>query len=75
METLNSIKHFSPCLILRIFGGMSITYKENLLSKFIPLCLLCFMTRNLSCIEASDKKLSLVCTVGVVQGDFMVQIV
>ena len=33
-----------------------------------------FMTRDLTYIEASDKKFPLVCTVRVLQGDHLVQI-
>ena len=42
--------------------------------KIFSLYDICFMTSDLTCIEASDKKFPLVCTVGVLQGDHLVQI-
>ena len=46
-------------------------YKEIPFSQLFPYVYCVFMTRDLTCIESSDKKFPLVLPVGVLQGDHL----
>ena len=62
-----------PIVYLTDIRGTSIKYKEIPFSQLFPYVFLCFMIRDLTCIESNDKKIPLVLAVGVLQGNHLVQ--
>ena len=71
---LNGIKHINLPAYFADIGGPSFKYKEIPFSQLFPYVYCVFMTRNLFFIESNDKKIPLVLAVGVLQGDYLVQI-
>ena len=55
---LNGIKHIYLPVYLAYIGGPSIRYKEIPFSQLFPYIYCFFMTRDLTCIESNDKKIS-----------------